>query len=333
MNRRDSFLALLALGALTSPRVATPQSSTKMPTVGVLNLGATVTKDQLDRWSFLIRLKELGWVEGKSIRFELVYADNKYELLSALAADLVRKKVDIIVAMNPDTSIAAVQATKSIPIVFRGVTQPVEMGLVDSYARPGGNVTGVAWNAGVELYTKLLGFVKEISPGATRIAYIRHRAPGSDHWRMATQLKIMSAAKTIGLEPRVFFVSGPEDFATAFKDIRAWRPGALFSLQNPVTSPQMQRMADFANTQKIPSFCDGGRFVELGGLFSYGPDIEEVQVLTADQVDRILRGAKPAELPVQIPTRYMLFVNQKTAKLLGIKIPRSILQRADRVIE
>ena len=335
MNRRDTLLALLALGAAAGPRVATSQTSPSMPTLGYLNLGAAPTRDEWDRTPFAIRLKELGWVEGKNIRIERAYADKKYERLAVLAEELVRKKVDLIYAQGPDPALAAVQATKTIPIVFFGPTFPVEMGLVDSYARPGRNATGVAWSAGVEVYIKLLAFVKELVPAASRVAFLRPEPPrrhDMSYWTEATR-NMVSAAKKLGFELRAFTVARPEDFDPAFKAIQAWRPQALFSHQTPLTSPEQQRIVGFANTNRIPSFYDTQAFAKAGGLLTYGPDISQLFAQSVGHIDRILRGAKPATLPVEMPTRYELFVNRKTATALGIKIPQSLLIRADQVIE
>jgi putative ABC transport system substrate-binding protein len=336
MNRRDAVLALLALGAAADPRVATSQTSPRMPTIGFLALGAAPASGAEDRTPIAAGLKALGWVEGQNIRIERAYADNKYERLALLAAELVRKKVDLIYAQGPDPAHAAAQATKTIPIVFFGPTFPVEQGLVDSYARPGRNATGVAWSAGNEVYVKLLAFVKELVPDATRVAYLRPLSPVPGRQR-ELQLeyvpKQVSAAKEMGFELRPFNVSGPEDFDPAFKAIQAWRPQALYSHGTPITFPQLKRIADFANANRLPSFFDSRFFAEQGGFFSYGPEISQLFVQSAAQVDRILRGANPATVPVEMPTRYELFVNRKTTNHLGIKMPQSILLSADKVIE
>jgi len=340
MNRRDTLIALLALGATVNPRLATPQTSPRMPILGFISLAPTPTRDEWDRTPFAVELKKLGWVEDKNIRIERAYADKKFERLSVLAADLVRMKVDLIYALGPYPALAAAKATKTIPIVFYGPTSPVEMGLVDSYARPGRNATGVAWSAGIDVYVKLIGFVKQLAPAATRIAYLRPRSPAGeqiDPKETARQseflLQLVSAAKKMGLELRGFAVSGPEDFDPAFRAIRTWRPQALYSHQTPITGPEIQRIIEFANTSRIPSFYDAQAFAKAGGLLTYGPDTSQMVTQSIGHVDRILRGAKPADLPVEMPTRYELFVNGKTAKALGLTIPQSILVRADQVIQ
>ena len=279
-------------------------------------------------------------MEGKNIRIERAYADKKYERLSVLAADLVRKKVDLIYAVGPYPALAAAKATKTIPIVFSGPTFPVEMGLVDSYARPGRNATGVAWSAGVDVYVKLIEFVRQLLPTATRIAYIHPQVPADelrDPKALAVQSEyaeqLVTAAKKMRLELRVFVVSRPEDFDPAFKAIRAWRPQALYSHQTPITGPEIQRIIDFANTNRIPSFFETRAFAKAGGLLACGPDVSQLVAQSVGHVDRILRGAKPGDLPVEMPTRYELVVNGKTAKALGLTIPQSMLARADQVIQ
>jgi putative ABC transport system substrate-binding protein len=334
MKRRDTLIALLALGAAAGPRLATSQTSPSMPTLGFLSLGAAPTTGELDRTPISAGLRELGWVEGKNIRIERAYADKKYERLAVLAEELVRKKVDLIYAQGPDPALAAARATATIPIVFFGPTFPVEMGLVNSYARPGRNATGVAWSAGVEAYVKLLEFVKELVPAAARVAYLRPTPPGRDtvYWTEAART-LVSAAKKLGFELRVFDVARPEDFDPAFKAILAWRAQALYSHGTPLTFPELQRIADFTNASRMPSFFDSRLFAEVGGLFSYGPEISRLFLQSVGQIDRILRGANPATLPVEMPTHCELFVNARTARALGITIPQSLLLRAARVIE
>ena len=336
MNRRDTLLALVALGAAAGPRVATPQTSPRIPTLGFLALVSAPTKDEWDRTPFAIRLKELGWVEGKNIRIERAFAEKNAERLSVLAADLVRKQVDVIYTLGPQPAFAAAQATKTIPVVFFGPTFPIEMGLIDSYARPGRNVTGVAWSAGVEVYVKLLSFVKELVPAAARVASLtvptaRPKLGGGYYPGATPQLE--AAAKKMGFELRAFDVAKPEDFDGAFKAIQAWRPQAFYTTRNPVVSPEIQKIVDFANANRLPSLFDNRDFAVAGGLFSYGPEITSSIMQAVNKIDRILRGAKPADLPVEMPTRYEMVINRKTATTLGIKIPQSLLARADEVIQ
>ena len=327
MNRRDAALALLALAAL-GPRIATSQTSSRIPTIGYLGLA-------LGPWHPLWNsaLKGLGWIEGKNVVVERSFAEGNPDRLPALAADLVRRQVDVIYAQGPDATVAAALATKTIPIVSFGPAYPVEQGLVDSLARPGRNVTGVAWNSA---YVKQIEFVKQIVPRAKRVA----------HFLLPTAMRTLDGKPFVGLFPQIeatarahgfemqaFRVVKQEDFDDAFKAINAWRAQALIVYATPPTVVARQKIADFANANRIPTFCDWRGFAEVGGFFSYGPLGSEMIVQAVRQVDRILRGARPADLPVELPTRYEFVINQTTAARLGIKVPQSILVRADEVIQ
>ena len=325
MNRREAVLALAALGAL-GPRLASSQSPAK--SIGVLSLFRNPIRDE-----WMQPLAKLGWVGGKSIRIEDAVAAGQVERLAKLAADLVGKKVDVIFAGGPDAAVEAVRATKTIPVVFFASAYPVEQGLVETLARPGGNVTGVAWNSA---YVKQLEFVRQVVPRAKRVA----------HFRMPTAIRtvngkafeglfplIESTAKGMGLEMKSFVVTKPEDFEQAFKDIKAWQAQALITYATPPTVFARQRIVEFANTNRIAGFFDWRGFVEAGGLFSYGPLISEMNAQAARQIDRILRGARPADLPVELPARYEFVINRKTATALEIRIPNELMLRADQVIE
>jgi putative ABC transport system substrate-binding protein len=325
MNRRGALLALATLGAF-GPRLAAAQAPAK--TVGVLSLSRN------PNWSTWTQtLEKLGWAEGKGIRFEYAYADGKTDLLPELAAGLIRKNVDVILADGPDAAVDAARATKTIPVVFFGAAYPVEQGIVETLARPGGNVTGVAFHSA---YVKQLEFVRQVAPRAKRVA----------HFRMPTATRtvngkpfvglfplIESTAKGMGLEMKSFVVNKPEDFEQAFKDIKGWKAQALVTYATPPTILARQRIVEFANANHIPSFFDWRGFVESGGLFSYGPLISELRAQAARQLDRVLRGARPADLPVELPARYEFVINLKTASALGIKIPQELMLRADQVIE
>jgi putative ABC transport system substrate-binding protein len=218
-------------------------------------------------------------------------------------------------------------------VVFFGAAYPVEQGIVETLARPGGNVTGVAFHSP---YVKQLEFVRQVAPRAKRVA----------HFRMPTATRtvngkafeglfplIESTAKGMGLEMRSFRVTGQEDFEQAFKDIKAWQAQALVTYATPPTILARQRIVDFANSNRIPGFFDWRGFAEAGGLFSYGPLISELRAQAARQLDRVLRGARPADLPVELPARYEFVINRKTATALGIRIPEELLLRADQVID
>lgn len=303
-------------------------------TLGLLSNSSAPTTPESDRTPIGTALRLLGWVEGKNLRIEPAYAAGDREQLAALAEALVRKKVDLIYVQGPEAAGVAARATRAIPIVFFGPTFPVEMGLVESSARPGRNVTGVAWSAGIQLYEKLLEFAKDVAPTATRVAYLRPGAPGLEPgwWTEATQ-RLEATAKARGLELRAFNVLGPGDFGAAFESIKAWRAQALFCHQTPMLFSARRSITDFAYSSRIPGLFDSRYFVEAGGLFSYGPDVSELFGQSVRFVDRILRGTNPADLPVEMPTRYEMFVNLKTATGLGMKFPQTLLLRADRVIE
>jgi putative ABC transport system substrate-binding protein len=319
------MMALAALGAL-GPRLAVSQAPPK--SIGVLSLFRNPIREV---WTQ--NLAKLGWVEGKSVLIEDALAEGKEDRLAELAAGLIRKKVDLIYAGGPDAAVEAVRATKTIPVVFFGPAYPVEQGLVQTLARPGGNVTGIAWNSAV---VKQLEFVRQAAPRAKRVA----------HFRLPTAMRtvngktieglypqIESAAKGMGFEMKSFLVEKQQDFEEAFKDIKAWRAEALITYATPPTVLARQRIVDFAAANRIPGFFDWRGFVEAGGLFSYGPLVSEMNAQAARQVDRILRGARPADLPVELPARYELVINRKTATALDIKIPQELLLRADQVIE
>lgn len=327
MNRRDTALALLALAAL-GPRIATPQTSSRIPTIGHLGLTLGPLYPFWDS-----ALKGLGWIEGKNVVVERSFAEGNPDRLPALAAELVRRQVDVIYSHGPDATVAAALATKTIPIVFFGPAFPVEQGLVDSLARPGRNVTGVAWNAA---YVKQIEFVKQILPRVKRVAHF--------HLPTATRTldgkpivglfpEIEATARAHGFEMRAFRVVKQEDFDDAFKAIKAWRAQALVVYTTPPTVAARQKIVDFATANRMPTFSDWRGFAEVGGFFSYGPLISEMTVQAVKQVDRILRGARPADLPVELPTRYEFVINQTTAARLGIKVPQSLLVRADEVIQ
>ena len=325
MNRRDTMLALIALGAL-GPRSVASQAPAK--SIGLLSLFHSPLRDQ---WTQT--LGKLGWVEGKNVRIEYAIAEGQADRLAELAAGLIRKKVDVIYAGGPDAAVEAARATKTIPVVFFGPAYPVEQGLVETLARPGGNMTGVAWNSAV---VKQLEFVRQVAPRAKRVA----------HFRLPTAMRtvngktieglypqIESAAKGMGLEMKSFLVTKPEDFEQAFKDIKAWQTQALITYATPLTILARQRIVDFANANRIPDFSDWRGFAEAGGLFSYGPLVSEMNAQAARQLDRILRGARPADLPVELPARYEFVINRKTATALDIRIPDELMLRADQVIE
>ncbi|MCW5744822.1 MAG: ABC transporter substrate-binding protein [Alphaproteobacteria bacterium] len=313
------------------------QGQRRLPVVGVLNFSSRLPSEHPFPIAITKRLQELGWIEGKTLTFEDVYAAGATERLPELAADLVRKKVDVIWAISPPAAVAAARVTKSIPVVFVRVAAPLQLGLGESFARPGGNVTGVASNAGLEVYLKRLEFLREILPDANRLAGI---APGTaifatvrgGVWQPDKDEGIPEARK-LGFELDKHFVDKAEDLDRAFAAIAASGAQALLVSASPLIFGERRRIVDFANQRRLPSAFIESDFVEAGGLLSYGSDVLDTMLQSLSHIDKILRGAKPAELPIEMPSRFDLVINQKTARMLGLTIPQSVLLRAIRVIE
>jgi putative ABC transport system substrate-binding protein len=333
MDRRR-FIATLG-GALALPSFAIAQKPDRLPVVGLLSPQPTPTPEQWANTPFAKRLRELGWIEGKNVVVVQARGEGRPDRMPALAAELVRKRADVILALAPEAAVAAARATKAIPIVFWGVGSPVELGLVTSFARPAGNITGVAWNAAGEVQVaKTLEFLKQIAPSARRLASIwdptvSHTVSGTEYAYPGFEV----AAKSLGYELRSHEVKRDEDLDSAFAAILEWRAEALVIPAMPFTGRNRQRIVEFANRNRLPSAFDLRFFVEAGGLVSYGPDMPETQRRAVDYVDRILRGARPGDLPVELPSRFELAVNLRTARALGLTVPQAVLLRADRVIE
>jgi len=339
MNRRDTVTALLALSAAASPLGARAQarSSEQTRTLGVLTRGSVPDVERLLLVALRTELKALGWVEKQNLVIELASADYKAERLPGLAEDLVRKRVDVIFTSSGEAAVAAARATKTMLIVFFNATWPVETGLIDSYARPGRNVTGEAGYTGVEVSTKRLEFLKEIAPSATRLSWILDSDTEAkvDGGRFDLRPMLDAAAKRLGYETRFHFVQKGEDLDTVFAEILAWRAQALAVAGSAATFAARERIAAFALRNRLPSACAIAPLADAGGLLSYSNAEAATASIarSAGYVDRILRGARPADLPVNRPSRYELAINLKTANALGLKIPQALLLRADRVIE
>ena len=342
MNRRDAAIAMLALGAAAGPLGALAQAARpgKLPAIGFLDFGPAPTPEQAAERAknpgpVVRRLRELGWIEGDTVRYEFAYAGGSQDRLPQAAIELLQKRVDLILAPGPEVAVAAARATKAIPIVFFGISIPAELGLIASLSRPGGNVTGVA-SGGSTWAVKLYELLKTIVPGTTRVASLVR--PGIFQSVSGKSLNpwdpvFDAAAGKLGLELRRFPVNEAEDFDAAFAAILKSRAQALAISTTRLMALNRQRLADFANRNRLPSAFDSPLFVEAGGLFSYGAVASETARRSAEYLDRILRGARPADLPVEFPTRYELVVNQKTARSLGLTIPQEVMLRADRVIE
>jgi len=284
------------------------------------------------RDAFLQGLRDLGYVEGRNIVIEYRDAERKLERLPALAAELVALKVDVIVASGTLAALAAKQATRTLPIVFSPAGDPVGSGLVTSLARPGGNVTGLSAFA-PELVGKRLELLKQAVPGVSRVAVLWQ--PGAFGER--TEKDILKRAEVAGRDlhlPLQFVEArGPADFARAFSDMSIARADALTVLASNMFVSERRRLVDLAAAKRLPAVYSARELVDAGGLMSYGANLADLNRRAATYVDRILKGTKPADLPVEQPAKFELILNLKTAKALGLTIPQSVLGRADEVIQ
>jgi putative ABC transport system substrate-binding protein len=333
MDRRR-FVALIG-GAFAAP-LTRAQKATRVPTVGLLTPHPRESPEQAARSPVPARLKQLGWVPGETIKIDRPDGEGREDRLPAMAEELVRKQVDVIWAIGPEAAVAAARATQTIPIVFWGVPYPIEQGLIDSFARPGRNVTGIAFQPGIGPLLKVLELLKEIAPSTKRIAGVFTPSASTDvkgKVLLGARPDFESAAKKLGIERRLYEVARVEDFEQLFAAILKARAQALVVPGTTLTFRERKRFVDFANRNRLASAFNQREFVEAGGLFSYGIDSMDTALQTLGYVDRILRGAKPADLPVEMPSKYELVVNAATAKALGLKVPQSVLLRADRVIE
>ena len=278
--------------------------------------------------AFRQRLRELGYVEGKNILIEYRYAEGKEERLPDLVAELVRLKVDIIVTIGPGPTLAAKKASATIPIVFAGASDPVGTGLVSSLAQPGGNITGLSLMA-PDLDGKRLELLKEAVPKVARVAFL-WRSGGSRGNLPLTDME--AAAKALGLKLLSLEVRSLDDFEGAFARAKKERAQALITTTGALINTQQRRVLDFAAKNRLPAIYHYSEFVEAGGLMSYGPDNTDVFRRAATYVDKILKGAKPADLPVQQATKFEFIINLKAAKQIGLTIPVNVLERANQVI-
>lgn len=275
------------------------------------------------------RLDELGYREGRNLHVERRFAEGRFERLPALAAELVALRPDIVYTSATQATLAAAKATNTIPIVFTGVVDPVGMGIVKSLGRPGGNVTGVTTSAG-GLMGKRLQLLKEVYPSAARVAVLHNPLNAAELPALAA---LREAGTALALTVRVIEVKLAEDLDLAFKNLRAERPDLVLVIESPFSFTHRARIVELANAQRLATMYGLGDFVEAGGLMSYSTNRAEHNRAAATFIDKILKGAKPADLPVEQPTRFELVLNQKTAKASGVKFPAAILLRADRIIE
>jgi putative ABC transport system substrate-binding protein len=321
-----ALIITLALGTFVAPLAADAQQAAKVPRVGFL-CPSTAGPHLL---ALQQGLRELGYVEGQSISFELREAEGRLEGLPDLAAELVQLRVDVLVPMGPSALRAAKQATSTIPIVMPGAADPVGTGLVASLARPGGNITGLT-SLAPELAGKRLELLKEILPGLRRVAVFWNPMEPEDaaEWREAER-----AARALGLQLQSLEVRAPDDLTKAFLVLTKERVDALVNVGwFPPATTRAKGIIKFAAANRLPTLFSRPRFVEEGGFMSFSATDEELYRRAATHVDKLLKGVRPADLPVEEPTKFELVINLKTAKALGLTIPQSLLIRADRVIE
>jgi len=330
MNRRNAGLALLALlAAGAAPVTVRAQQAGKVYRIGYLS---TPTRESVERGldAFLRKLRELGWVEGQNIVIEYRWAEGNVERLPDLAAELVRRNVDVIVAPAGSAALAAKNATSSIPIVMIFPSDPVEIGLVASLRRPGGNITGTTFTPGPEIFGRQLQILKETIPRAARVAILSNPADPS----FALQVReVEAAARTLRMRLQHVEAKGPEEFDSAFAAMVRERADALLVNGTSTFLAHRVRLAELAVKNRLPTMYSFRESVEAGGLMAYAVNMAAFVERAAVYVDKILKGAKPADLPVEQPTKFELTINLKTAKALGLTIPQSLLARADEVIQ
>ena len=329
MVTRRRFVVALGAGAL-APYSSFAQQQTKVWRVGFLSLDTSRSdagQSALDQ--FPAALAKLGYREGRNLLIEWRWADGRTGDLRELAAGLVRARVDVIVARTNDPIRAATDVTRSIPIVMLNGSFPVETGMVESLARPGGNVTGTAYVSS-ETIAKQMQLLNEIVPRARRVAIL---ASPTSHYEQFVRPSLDRAAGSLGLRLQYFVIRRPEDIAVALEEISSSNVDALWYQGSSVLRTRNEQIVAALLKRKLPSFANIPLFAEQGGLAHYAPNVEEYFEQTAGYVDRILKGARTADLPIHQPTKYELVINVKTARTIGIAIPPSVLARADRVIE
>jgi putative tryptophan/tyrosine transport system substrate-binding protein len=326
MRRRD-FIALLGSGVAGWPLATLAQQAGKLPTIGFLVAGTPTSHGQ---WvaAFVQRLRELGWIEGRTIAIEYRWGEGRNERFADIAAEFVRRKVDVIVTSATAAIVAAKQATSVIPIVFAAAGDPVGTGLVASLARPGGNVTGLSIQQ-TDVAAKRVELLREIVPGLRRLAILGNVSGPAVVLDMR---EVQAAARTLGLEVITSEIRRGEDIAPAFAAFKG-RADALYVAVDPLVQAHRIPINTLALAARLPTMYAGREAVEVGGLMSYGPNNSDLFRRAADMVDKILRGTKPGDIPVEQPSKFDLIINLTTAKALDLLIPESFLLRADEVIE
>ena len=325
--RRREFIALLGAAPAIWPLAARGQPTKKLPTIGFLGSGTPSTMSQ---WTaaFERRLRELGWTEGRNVAIEYRWAEGRSERYTEIVTEFVRLKVDVIIVSGAASVLAARQVTTVIPIIFPVATDPVGSGLVASLARPGGNVTGLSFQ-GVDLVGKRLELLREVVPGLGRLGVMANTAaPGA----VIDMGEVQAMANKLGLKVATLEVRRMEDIAPVI-EARKDDVDALYVCADPLMTTNRIRINTLALSARLPTMDGNREYVEAGGLMSYGTNFPDLFRRAADFVDKILRGAKPADIPVEQPTRFDRVINLITAKALGLTVPPMLLARADEVIE
>ncbi len=333
MMDRRTFLCGLTLGPFAAPLAAQAQQVGKVARIGVLgDTSPPVETSYSGIAAFLQGLRDIGYEEGRGrqVTIEYRWAEGQRDRLADLAADLVRSGVDVVLALGPASARAAKNATTTTPIVFVGSGDPIAEGLVSSLARPGGNVTGLALIAGLDIVGKRLALLKEVVPGVTRMAMLWN--PSNPSHVLALK-EVPGIARSLRVELRAIAARGPEEFEGAFAAMRKLRVGGLLVLADGVFVLQAARLVNLSAESHLPTIYGNLPFTEAGGLMSYQGSFVAMYRRAASVVDKILKGAKPSDIPVEQPTQIELVINLKTAKALGLTIPPSLLQRADEVIQ
>jgi ABC-type uncharacterized transport system substrate-binding protein len=325
--KRRQFITLLGGGAAAWPLVARAQQPTKLPTIGFLGANnATFERASTD--AFVQRLRELGWIENRTIAIEYRWAEGRDERFAEIAAEFIRLKVDVILTYATPSSIAAKKATAVIPIVFAAAGDPVGTGLVASLARPGGNITGLSIQQ-TDLASKRLEMLREVLPGLRTVAILFDVGSPNSVLEMG---EVQTAARTLGLAVVTSEVRRAEDIAPAFDALKG-RADALYVCGAPLLSTNRIRINNLALGVRLPTMHGFREFIVAGGLMSYGPNFPSLFRRAAEYVDKVLRGAKPSDLPVEQPTKFDFIINVTTARVLGLEVPPTLLARADEVIE
>ena len=329
MNRR-MFIGTVAVGLVGAPVPAVAQQPAKVPRIGILLPGAATPGQPsplLD--AFRGGLRDLGYVEGRNVLIETRWSDGRNERVAELTAELVRLEVAVIVTQGAIGVQAAKAATGMIPIVMAFVGDPVALGVAASLARPGANITGLSLQD-ADLDGKRIELLKEVVPGLTRLAMLWS---ANDSGMTLAFNRVEVAARALGLSVQSLAVLEPDDFARAFQAVRGGRAEALIVQAQPFTMRHRAQILDLVAAHRLPAIYTLRSFVDTGGLMSYGPSVPDLYRRAASYVDKILRGAKPADLPIEQPKKFELVINLKTAKVLGVTMPRPLLLRADEVLE